>query len=346
MTTTLEPEVTFDDKLDLRQIADIYEQILKIRNGAGNRLGALEREADDTIPDVNVASSPLLAKLDVAIEETRSLMEAQLPGHPVYEWLMGIPGINRTIACRVVGLIPMTTEPPMYVTSSWDSDVEVYCLKVGDKTWVSDDGYRWYVGTKVDHEDGKRARGEPLDSGIITLSGGPMDGQKIDLNFSSFGKLRVFAGLCPGKNRLVKGEKACFNRRLKTALYIAFTSMLKANGARERIKDGPKCWYTDIYYKWREFYEEREGTNKKPKRGEESWSELHQHYAAKNKMLDVFMVHLWRTWRENTGWSVLSLYVHVKLGHHMDYDAADFSSEAFGARKIKQHAANVRREAT
>jgi hypothetical protein len=64
---------------------------------------------------------------------------------------------------------------------------------------------------------------------------------------------------------------------------------------------------------------------------------MRQHFAAKNKMMDVFMVHLWRTWREACGWSVASLYVHEVLGHHMDYDAADFSSPKMAGRKMKEH---------
>jgi hypothetical protein len=259
------PETLTMPAFDLRTLADQYEETLKVRNACGNRLRAIAQGKDDPPAPEDIANSPLLDRLNDALEEARKLMEMALPEHPIYEWLMGVPGINRTIACRILGMIPMESE-----------------------------------------ED-----------------------------FSTFSKLRVFAGLCPGRNRLVKGQKACFSRRLKTAGYIAFTSMLKAQAICVGKPNAPQQFYADIYRKWREVYKLRNERNGKPT--EDAWTPLHQNYAAKNKLLDVFFVHIWRLWREARGWSVRSLYVHEKLGHHMNYEAAEFSSPAMAEKKIKQH---------
>lgn len=270
--------------LDLRSLADLYESALKVRNACENRLRAVAQGADDAPGSPPVANNPLLDRLNDALDQARLDMEGELGHHPIYEWLMGIPGINRTMGCRVLGLIPM-------------------------------------------------------------------DGSE---DFPSFSKLRVFAGICPGRNRLVKGEKACFSRRLKTALFVAFSSMLKAAAVCEGKPNAPKELYPTIYRKWRATYLARYGAGAVKKKtadqtdGDDNrfthpfaeaieWPDLRQHYAAKNKLLDVFLCHVWRKWREAKGWDVRSLYVHEKLGHHMDYNADDFSSAAMAKKKMKAH---------
>lgn len=261
MSTVCEPPA----QLDLRALADLYESTLKVRNACENRLRAVSQGFDDEPGSPQVANSPLLDRLNEALAQSQQDMEAALATHPVFEWLMGVPGINRTLGCRVLGMIPM------------------------------------------DDED----------------------------NFVTFSKLRVFAGLCPGRNKLVKGEKACFNKRLKTALYVAFGNMLKAAAICEGKPNAPPRMYAEIYRKWRTIYLDRHGEGKEAK--EKGWPDLRQHFAAKNKLLDVFVCHVWRKWREAMGWSVRSLYVHDKLGHHVNFEADEFSSPAMAKKKIKQH---------
>ncbi len=252
-----------ENPLNLRILADLYEETLKVRNACANRLRAIDQGHDDPPAEAAVASSPLLDRLNDALKVAREEMETLLPEHPVYEWLMGVPGINRTLGCRMLGLIPMEEEE----------------------------------------------------------------------HFPTFSRLRVFAGLCPGRNRLVKGEKACFSRRLKTVLFVAFTSLQKSAAVCRGKPNAPVELYDDIYRKWRKTYLQRFGENGK----EDGYPDLRQHFMAKNKLLDVFLCHVWRQWREAMGWSVASLYVHEKLGHHMNYEAGQFSSEAMAAKKIKQH---------
>lgn len=251
--------------LGLRELADLYEQTLKVRNACANRLRAIERGADEPPVDAIVASNPLLDRLEEALEESRNQMEAALADHVCYEWLMGVPGVNRTLGCRIIGMIPMERES----------------------------------------------------------------------DFATFSKLRVFAGLCPGRNRLVRGQKAPFSVRLKTTLYVAFGSMLKAEAVCRTSRHRPARFYAEIYHAWRDTYRERHGEKAEAKAN--GWPDLRQHFAAKNKLLDVFVCHLWRTWREAKGWDVRSLYVHERLGHHMDYDAADFSCPAMARKKIRAH---------
>jgi transcriptional regulator with XRE-family HTH domain len=420
-------------RLGLRQLADLYEAVLKVRNQCENRLRAVDQGFDDADEESQIANYPLLARLNDSLEQAQTDMEDVLPQHPIYDWLMGIPGINRTLGCRVLGMIPMETE-----------------------------------------ED-----------------------------FPTFSRLRVFCGLCPGRNKLVKGEKACYNRRLKTSLYVAFGNMLKAQAVVGESENAPRKWYGDIYTQWRKIYAHRHGVGesgaewlykagvwtegdppikihgvdwkwekrlKCPKCGKAQWvpslstapckdcekgtienaddwehgmligpkiemwrfhickkatvampgpkfrewreaadlsiercakilsmnadgesvanvemlanllagreskktgricvselkricaateqtlpdkylkalkdnlaapewPDLRQHFGSKNKLLDVFVSHCWIKWRTAMGWSTRSLYVHDKLGHHMQYEPDDYSSKTMAKKKSKR----------
>lgn len=106
-------------------------------------------------------------------------------------------------------------------------------------------------------------------------------------------KLWAFAGLAPGQ-RLVKGQKASYNRRLKSLLYVIGTSILKARG--------PVSQY---YYAAKERYQAQ-----RP-----DWTPSHCHLAAMRKMSKVLLACLWEVWRESIGEPTRALYVVEKLGH-------------------------------
>jgi hypothetical protein len=263
---------------DLRQLADVYESMLRVRIAAENRLRAKGQGADETTPDQRIASDDLIQNIVAGCEIAQARMLASFTTHPVYAWMMGVPGINKTMACRILGMI--------------------------------DD---------------------------VTL-------------FPRFSNLRTFAGLTPGKNKLTKGEKAVYSTRFKTSIYIAFGSMLKA--AAIVGKNRPEQLYPDIYQRWRMIYTERYGTgNQKqcakkkdgkdfqditysmPDEDAQKWPDLRQHFAAKNKMMDVFLYHVYEEWLTQLGLPVPGLYVHDVLGHHMKYDRAKFSSPAMAKTK-------------
>lgn len=264
--------------MDLRNLADTYEQTQRVRIQAENRLRAVFQGSDEEIAQ-HVANDVTVQRLIEAEESVRRHMEAELQKHPCYEWAMGIPGLNRTLAGKIFGLI---------------GDAE---------------------------------------------------------QFVRFSNLRTFAGLCPGRNKLVKGEKSCFNRRLKTCLYLFFESSLKAGGMK--LKNPPFRRYDEIYRVWRSTYIHRHGGGKVAKKlngvdehGQsytstdeiaQGWPDLRQHYAAKNKLLDVFLFHVYEEWLEKTSGREPTLYSHTHLGHQAKYDRTDFSSEEMSKQKRKVH---------
>jgi hypothetical protein len=289
----------------LREVADRYEQVLKARIVMTNQLNAIEKGEDKDYPDpvgifqwARDTKEELTVKYDAKLEECRDAMVDQVSKHPTYSWLMGIPGINRTLSGRILGMIPMDTE-----------------------------------------ED-----------------------------FINFSKLRTYAGMAPGKDRHVPGKSSAFNSRLRTVLHILYETVQKCTARNRKSKTTPKpaAYYMDIYKKWNVHYKmlgaekmanveaglwtakkskNRFGdiryTEVKDENGEDvnpAWlTNIHCQMGAKRKMLDVFMCHLWRVWREGLGWSTRELYVHEKLGHQMNYDAKDFSSPEMALRKIKEH---------
>ena len=268
---------------ELRQLADMYDGILRVRIAAENRLRAQYQGCDETVHAEAVASNRVLQNLYEAEDIIYNDMMDAFEKNPCYEFIMGIPGISTSIATHVLGFI-----------------------------------------------DDPR-------------------------NFPRFSNLRTFAGLTPGKNKLVKGKKACYNKRLKSYGYVAMGCMLKAAKVAKE-EDRPECFYADIYYNWRNIYAERYGKGndaqcKKKKDGVDyqgnkynrpdeeakNWSDLHQHLAAKNKLLDVFLYHIYEHWLTKLGFEVPGLYVHDVLGHHMKYDAADFTSKPVAERKMKRN---------
>lgn len=173
------------------------------------------------------------------------------------------------------------------------------------------------------------------------------------LKFARFSNLRSFAGLCHLTNKRKKGEKNKYCHRMKTSLYIAFESMLKQHTLIDKGKTPPEQKYTDIYYNWRSIYKQRFGAGdvKKKEHGKDeagesytaddetarAWPDQRQHFGAKNKLLDVFLFHLYEEWLLHLGAPVPDLYVHTVLGHHMKYDRYKFSNVAFSVKKAKKH---------
>lgn len=295
-------------EMSLRTLADQYDQIQRTRIAAENRVRAHYQGRDKTETAKLVASDEVVLLLQDAEHAAQKRMERELPKHPLYEWLMGIPGVNRTVACLLLGQI----------------DIRRYTTGVMKRT-KDDNG--------VVHE-------EPLLNA---------DGSPVVENFSN---LRTFCGLTPGKNKLVKGQKACFSMRLKKDTYNAFSSMLRIAGTISE-KNRPQEMYSEIYERWRATYAHRYGSGdvKKKKDGKDAdgnkytasdkdaqaWNDKRQHLASKNKLLDVFLFHIWSEWIRALDFEPRDTYAREKLGHHMLYDPSKFSSPTFAKSKIKKH---------
>ena len=94
-----------------------------------------------------------------------------------------------------------------------------------------------------------------------------------------------------------------FNRRLKTACLQVAESFMRA--------DSP---YRAVYDDAKEKYE----------RDRPDWPPLRRHRAALRKMIKVWLVHLWETWRELEGLPTRPAYVLEQMGHTQEYKRQDF----------------------
>jgi hypothetical protein len=105
------------------------------------------------------------------------------------------------------------------------------------------------------------------------------------------------------RERLKKGEKASFNRDLKTACWLVARSMIRLNSP-----------YRAVYDEARRRYDET-----RP-----DWTNGHKHNAALGKMIKVWLSHVWLRWRELEGLPITNPYVHDIMGHASMYTPEEF----------------------
>lgn len=119
------------------------------------------------------------------------------------------------------------------------------------------------------------------------------------------------AHACPvsGETTEIKGEKAHYNVRLKTALYLCGTAWIKL----------PECYYERVYRQARHRYESRPHacpTHPKPKPAcPTCWVPGRIHLTALRVAEKLFLAHLWQVWREAVELPIRARYVEEKLGH-------------------------------
>lgn len=102
------------------------------------------------------------------------------------------------------------------------------------------------------------------------------------------------------RDRLVKGEKSPYNKRLKTTCYLVGTSFLRTGSP-----------YRRVYDEAREYYDAN-----RP-----DWTDGHKHNAAMRKMIKMWLSHLWVTWREMEGLPTNEPY--ITAGTHHRYVGPD-----------------------
>lgn len=194
-----------------------------------------------------------------------------------------------------------------------------------------------------------RGMGPTLSTKILGLIG--------DIStFDTVSKLWAFAGYglrvnedgVPERQRPVKGQKLDYNRRLKTAVYLAGDSFIKSrspyrdlyDAAKRRYRvnkqvrpmnailgldeiglpdratpDGKKEWDAFIKRANKEAGAEKDGA---------VWSDGHVDNAARRYMAKIFLSHLWQIWREAEGLPVRPPYALEYLDHSTYHDPYAF----------------------
>jgi len=114
-----------------------------------------------------------------------------------------------------------------------------------------------------------------------------------------------FAGLAPGKDRLVKGQKCCFNQFLRSKLCgVLGSSFLKS-----------KAPYSEFYYNLKTRLEgEKWGMDSKNPTDKKRPKAGHQHKAATRYMIKMFLKDLYVAWRTLENLPVREPYQEEYLG--------------------------------
>lgn len=218
----------------LRALVDTRDrQIQKARIQFGNRLSALDREADvgsDRQRNILERYHKQLEDLEEQLDEDIAEEVAQ---EPIYEYVSAVKGIGPGLAAKLIAMIDI--ERPATVSALWR-----------------------FAGYAV------------------------IDGER---------------------ERLVKGVKAHYNKRLKTTCYLVASSFLKSGSPYRRIYDEAREHYLA---------------------NRPDWTKGHQHNAAMRKMIKIFLQHLWLVWRELEGLPTSKPYAHGIMGHGSMYTPKEF----------------------
>ena len=116
-------------------------------------------------------------------------------------------------------------------------------------------------------------------------------------NVSSLWRYAGYAVVDGKRERMHKGEKSHYNRRLKTACFQVAESFLKSRSP-----------YSNVYYEAKKYY-----LANRP-----DWTKNHCHLAAMGKMIKVWLSHVFLIWRQLEGLPVNEPYVISHMGH-VDY---------------------------
>lgn len=103
MEATMETPTAPDHRSDLRWLYDAYVQTQKLRIAIGNRIGAVERAADDA--PLSRSIEKLFLDLRDGERAIFGDMEDALVGHPAMPWLGRVKGIGPTLATKMLALI-------------------------------------------------------------------------------------------------------------------------------------------------------------------------------------------------------------------------------------------------
>ena len=355
---------------DARQSADLIEMAIKGKVRAQNQHKARMKRLDD--PDAkkrmgSLSSQPVIKRLtnlrDQAAVDAYETVR-QLPG---YTFMMGTPGIQILLTCKLLGMIPMhgphclvcgeqNIPPVRNIVVCWP------CQKI-----VEEKDYGKKCDSIVDDDRaplGKRRCDRPYTRSKFSLQC-PKCGH-IQHDFPTFSMFRKYVGNCPGHQRLRRNQPAEYNQRLKMYMYQVFSCLLKVAGGVEskgRKPWHPERFYAEFYGNWRITYAERHGIGstgqewleklgiydpkrftgykvyvdvKNEKTGKITKvpkpTDYHQNLMAKNKLLDVFQFHLWTCWRRDMDWPTERPYPVERLGHHTEYLPEEFSTVAVRER--------------
>lgn len=247
----------------LRALVDLRDQqIQKARKQFQNRIGAIERNDDAGTPEQLAVLKRYFERfqdLEARLEEDIADLVEQ---YPIYDHVSAVKGIGPMLAAKLIAMIDVSRAPT--VSSLWryaGYGLSKYWQNEAGNIVAPVTGYEWDSNAK----DWKQVSPEPKDGWTcVTVP-----------------------------DRLIKGYRSPYNKRLKTALYVIAGSMMKAGSPYREIYDSAKARYV----------------------ANRDWTKGHCDAAARRKMIKIFLSHLWERWRQLEGLEIRATYVEEHLGH-------------------------------
>lgn len=101
----------------LRILVDLRETMQKQRIGFGNRVGALERAADEGDAQTEEVMSRYLAQFRAVEELADADIRAAVKEYPIYEYLSRVKGLGPTLSAQLIAMIDI--ERAQTVSALW-----------------------------------------------------------------------------------------------------------------------------------------------------------------------------------------------------------------------------------
>ena len=246
----------------LRGLVDLRDrQIQKARIQFGNRVDAIVRGADAS----NGRQLELAHKWAIRFNELEDELDKDIAQTvekvEIFEYMSAVKGISHMISAKLIAMIDIERSPR--ISNLWR-----YAGYGQGRYWKHEDKIVAPLkGKKYIDGDWQEVITEPKHGWeLVTV-----------------------------RDRPIKGWQIPYNKRLKTACYLASTSFLKARSPYRYL----------VYDQARDHYEITHP----------EWTKDHKHKAAMRKMSKMFLSHLWLTWRQLEGLPTSLPYAHEHLGH-------------------------------
>jgi len=255
----------------LRALVDLRDrQIQKARIQFNNRLAAIDNATDESSGTMQRQVVERWLDVFTALEKQLDAdIKDAVKDLPIYEEMSNLKGIGPMLAAKMIAMIDINQANT--VSGLWK-----YCGYGVGEYWVNGDGKIKAPKHGIQYIDKQRVRVTPE----------PEPGWKLQ-------ELR---------DRPVEKFLLCYNKRLKTTLYLVAGSFMKCGSPYRAIYDKAKVHY--------------ETTT--------DWTKGHIHRAATRKMIKIFLSHLWERWRILEGLPTRRAYVLEQLGHTMEYKPDEF----------------------
>lgn len=255
----------------LRALVDLRDrQIQKARIQFNNRLAALDNASDNSSGSGQRQTVERWLEVFAALEkELDKDIASAVEDMPIYEEMSQLKGIGPMLAAKLIAMIDIHQADT--VSALWK-----YCGYGVGEYWVNGDGEIKAPKQGLQYINKERVRVTPDPKSDWTLQ-----------------QLR---------DRPVADFLLCYNKRIKTTLYLVGSSFMKCGSPYRAIYDKAKIHY--------------ETTT--------DWKKGHIHRAATRKMIKIFLSHLWERWRILEGLQTRRAYVLEQMGHTMEYRPEEF----------------------